>query len=134
MEKGFVVVMVMILGFISVVTAVSGTARYYDPPYTPSACYGFEDQGVLIAGATDVIYDNGAGCGTYYSVNCTGPADQFLHPCTGKSVIVKIVDHCPAPGCDETLNLSQDAFSIIANLTASKIKIDYELVEMIKME
>jgi len=28
-----------------------------------SACYGFEDQGVMIAAASEGIYNNGAACG-----------------------------------------------------------------------
>jgi expansin (peptidoglycan-binding protein) len=39
-------------------------------------------------------------------------------------VVVKIVDYCP-PGCQGTIDLSKEAFSMIANPDAGKIKIEY---------
>lgn len=47
------------------------------------------------------------------------------HPCTGKSVVVKVVDDCP--GCDATMLLDKAAYSIIANpvTTLNAIKVDY---------
>ncbi|XP_058113164.1 EG45-like domain containing protein [Magnolia sinica] len=132
MEKRLVVVMVMVmvtvLGFISVVTAVPGTATYYDPPYVPSSCYGNQDNGVMIAGASDTIWGNRAACGRHYSVKCTGQVNTLPKPCKETSVVVRIVDYCPSPGCNGTINLSRDAFNAIANLQAGKIKIDYQQV------
>lgn len=37
---------------------------------TASACHGSEDQGVMIAAASEAIYNNGAACGQYYQVTC----------------------------------------------------------------
>ncbi|KAK9210761.1 hypothetical protein WN943_000134 [Citrus x changshan-huyou] len=45
-----------------------GTATYYTPPYIPSACYGFADQGVMIAAASEAIWNGGGACGQYYQV------------------------------------------------------------------
>jgi expansin (peptidoglycan-binding protein) len=39
---------------------------------------------------------------------------------------VKVVDRCPSPGCKATLDLSEEAFSTIANTAAGKINIDYK--------
>jgi len=59
-------------------------------------------------------------------VTCTGATNQGVpHPCTGRSVTVKIVDRCPSPGCQATLDLSQEAFNTIGNLDAGKILINY---------
>lgn len=45
-------------------------------------------------------------------------------PCKSGFVKVKIVDYCP-PGCGGTINLSEDAFSMIADPSAGIIKVDY---------
>ncbi|PON76249.1 RlpA-like double-psi beta-barrel domain containing protein [Parasponia andersonii] len=55
------------LSFHSLVHAQeTGIATFYTPPYQASSCYGFEDQGVMIAAASDAIYNNGAACGQIY--------------------------------------------------------------------
>ncbi|XP_074369579.1 putative EG45-like domain containing protein 1 isoform X2 [Apium graveolens] len=100
-----------------------GQATFYTN-YVPSACYGNHDSGVMIAAASDPLWNNGAICGKTFTVTCTGPANPVPHPCTGKSVTVKIVDHCP--GCGGTLDLSKEAFTAIANPVAGVIKIDYQ--------
>ena len=61
-----------------------------------------------------------------YNVRCTGSTNAGVpQPCTGNTVTVKIVDRCPSPGCQATIDLSQEAFSAIADLNAGKIYIDY---------
>ncbi|CAI9098656.1 OLC1v1035341C2 [Oldenlandia corymbosa var. corymbosa] len=110
---------------VSVAYAASGTATYYTPPYVPSSCYGYQDNGVMIAAASDVIWNNRAACGRNYRVTCTGPTNQGVpQPCRG-SVVVKIVDYCP-PGCAGTIDLSQEAFARIADPNAGKVRIDYQ--------
>ncbi|KAL4654519.1 hypothetical protein ACB092_01G385500 [Castanea dentata] len=117
----------LVLSLISVASAISGTATYYTV-YTPSACYGYQDQGVMIAAASDALYENGAACGRMYKVRCTGPTNAGVpQPCRGE-VTVKIVDRCPSPGCQATIDLSQEAFNIIADPAAGKINIDYTQV------
>ncbi|CAI9098655.1 OLC1v1035341C3 [Oldenlandia corymbosa var. corymbosa] len=112
---------------VSVAYAASGTATYYTPPYVPSSCYGYQDNGVMIAAASDVIWNNRAACGRNYRVTCTGPTNQGVpQPCRG-SVVVKIVDYCP-PGCAGTIDLSQEAFARIADPNAGKVRIDYQQV------
>ncbi|CAL0304949.1 unnamed protein product [Lupinus luteus] len=92
----------------------------------PSACYGYVDQGTMIGAASDTIWNNGGACGQMYKITCTGATNQGVpQPCKGGSVTVKIVDRCPSPGCQGTIDLSQEAFSAIADINAGKIQIDY---------
>ncbi|KAB1201863.1 EG45-like domain containing protein [Morella rubra] len=113
----------LVVSFISVASAISGTATYYTV-YTPSACYGYQGQGVMIAAANNALYNNGAACGKMYRVTCTGATNQGVpKPCRG-SVTVKIVDRCPGCAANQ-LDLSQQAFSTIADPAAGKITIDY---------
>ncbi|KAL0340083.1 UNVERIFIED_CONTAM: EG45-like domain containing protein [Sesamum radiatum] len=119
-----VVVVIAAVSFASVAYADEGTATYYTPPYVPSSCNGYQNDGVMIAAASDAIWDNKAACGRSYKVTCTGATNKGVpHPCTGQSVVVRIVDYCP-PGCHGTIDLSQEAFSIIANPDAGKINIE----------
>ncbi|WCJ30198.1 EG45-like domain containing protein [Euphorbia peplus] len=90
-----------------------------------SACYGYKKEGVMIAAASDALWDNGGACGKKYRVKCIGATNDGSHPCTGKSVVVKIVDYCPS-GCQGTIDLSSQAFKIIANPDAGKVKIQFQ--------
>ncbi|KAK9275309.1 hypothetical protein L1049_022571 [Liquidambar formosana] len=115
----------MLTCLISVVYAAQGTATYYTPPYVPSSCYGYQNNGVMIAAASDAIWNNRAACGRMYRVRCTGATNLGVpQPCRGQSIVVKIVDYCP-PGCRGTIDLSQEAFSMIADPNAGKINIEY---------
>ncbi|MGI4421840.1 RlpA-like double-psi beta-barrel domain-containing protein [Klebsiella pneumoniae] len=83
----------------------------------------------MIAAASDALWDNGAACGRMYRVSCSGPTNEGVpEPCKEGSVTVKVVDRCPSPGCQATIDLSQEAFSAIANTDAGKINIDYNQV------
>ena len=89
-----------------------------------SACYGFEDRGTMIAAASPALYANGAACGRRYSVACTSGTNAVPNPCRNGRVTVTVVDLCP--GCPANgLDLSQEAFSIIADPAAGRINIDY---------
>ncbi|CAK9139501.1 unnamed protein product [Ilex paraguariensis] len=114
-----IIVAFMVTTLISAASAVPGIATYYTV-YVPSACYGYQDQGTMIAAASPDLYNNGAICGTRFSVSCTGPAGA----CKGGSVTVTVVDLCP--GCPSNgLDLSLEAFSAIANPDAGRINIDF---------
>ncbi|KAM6552891.1 hypothetical protein CsatB_013653 [Cannabis sativa] len=106
--------------------AEKGTATFYTPPYTPSACDGNKEEGVMIAAASKAIWDDKGACGRKYKVRCIGGTNgQANHnPCRGGSVVVKIVDFCPA-GCQGTIDLSQEAFAMIADPNAGKINIKF---------
>ena len=79
------------------------------------------DEGLIIAAASEAIWDNKAACGRKYRVRCIGATNQGVpKPCRGGSVVVKIVDLCPE-GCQGTIDLSQEAFSKITDPNAGKI-------------
>ncbi|KAK9932004.1 hypothetical protein M0R45_019255 [Rubus argutus] len=121
----FVVVAMVVVCLLSDTYADEGTATFYTPPYVPSSCNGYENDGVMIAAASNAIWDNRAACGRRYRVKCTGATNQGVpKPCKGNSVVVKIVDFCP-PGCRGTIDLSREAFAAIANPDAGKIKIEF---------
>ncbi|CAA2985699.1 EG45-like domain containing protein [Olea europaea var. sylvestris] len=122
-----IIVALIATSLISMTSAIPGTATFYTT-YFPSACYGNEDRGRMIAAANPSLYNNGAACGTRYRVTCTGPTNQGVpQPCTGNDVTVTIVDLCPGCGADQ-LDLSQEAFSTIANTDAGRIRIEYNQV------
>ncbi|XP_020414248.1 EG45-like domain containing protein [Prunus persica] len=124
-----IVVVAMVVCLPSAVYAEQGTVTFYTPAYVPSSCNGYQNDGVLIAAASAPIFNNKAACGRSYRVTCTGATNQGVpQPCKGTSVVVKIVDLCPSPGCQATLDLSQEAFATIANPDAGKITIEYNQV------
>ncbi|RLN30336.1 putative blight-associated protein p12 precursor [Panicum miliaceum] len=89
--------------------------------YTPSACYGNKNMGNMVAAASDYsFWNNGAVCGRcYHAQRTAGPAT----PCTGNSVVVKIVDECASSnGCQSTIDLSKQAFAKIADLDGGEVK------------
>ncbi|MCD7456550.1 hypothetical protein HAX54_032138 [Datura stramonium] len=109
----------------SIALATPGTAGFYGKEfYVPTVCYGSKPQGNLIA--TSDHLGGEFNCGTLLKVTCIGKVPQ---PCTGKSVVVKIVDNCPGCGTSEhvTMNLSEDAYRIIANPVVAQghVSIDY---------
>jgi hypothetical protein len=91
-----------------------------------SACKGYKDDGNSTAATSDEILENRGACGKCYLVRCIGATNLRPHPCKDAAIVVKIVDYCP-PGCRRTINLSEDAFSFIADPNAGRIKIEYEL-------
>ncbi|KAF0913789.1 hypothetical protein E2562_024877 [Oryza meyeriana var. granulata] len=96
--------------------------------HAASSCTGFAQQGTMIAAASDAFWGGGAACGKRLAVTCVGATNQGVpHPCTGRTVTVKIVDYCPA-GCRGTIDLSQEAFAAIANPDAGKVLIEYREV------
>ncbi|OMO95162.1 hypothetical protein COLO4_16050 [Corchorus olitorius] len=124
MEKPtLIIVFGMIASLVSIASATAGIATFYTN-YVPSACYGQQGMGNMVAAAGDTLWNNGAVCGKFFTVKCTGPRNPVPHPCTGKSVTVKMVDHCP--NCPSTIDLSKEAFTQIADPVAGIINIDYQ--------
>ncbi|KAG0488839.1 hypothetical protein HPP92_007650 [Vanilla planifolia] len=103
--------------------AHSASSTFYTPPYLPSACYGFLDKGKMIAAASEALWDNGAACGHSYRVTCRSPTGGSRSPCKGTSVVVKITDLCPPHSCHATVDLSQEAFAMLADPDAGVIEI-----------
>ncbi|XP_007013992.2 PREDICTED: EG45-like domain containing protein [Theobroma cacao] len=122
------VVVSMVLCLTSVVRAIQGKAVFFAPPYVPSACFGNQNNGKMVAGVSDALWKNRGACGKRYRVKCVGGANEAPHPCkNGKSVVVKVVDYCKA-GCQGIINLSQDAFSAIADPDAGIIQVEFHEV------
>ncbi|XP_054795554.1 EG45-like domain containing protein [Prosopis cineraria] len=125
MKAVLVMGLAILMSLVSVASAISGTATFYTV-YVPSACYGFQNEGTMIAAASDSLWNNGAACGRRYTVRCTGGTNQGVaQPCRSGTVTVTIVDRCPPPACRGTIDLSQEAFSVIADPNEGKINIDY---------
>ncbi|MBA0688444.1 hypothetical protein Goari_006231, partial [Gossypium aridum] len=61
----------------------------------------------MIAAAGDALWKNGAVCGKKFTVKCTGPRNG-------------------CPGCPSTMDLSREAFEIIAKPVAGIINMDYK--------
>lgn len=95
---------------------------------TASACFGYDDKGVMIAAANQDLWDGGAVCGKYFQVTCTGGTNLGTpHPCkSSPTVTIMITDLCPPPGCKGDLDLSHESFSLIADPAAGGIKISYK--------
>ncbi|KAK3221740.1 hypothetical protein Dsin_008765 [Dipteronia sinensis] len=73
--------------------------------------------------------DDKKACGRKYRVRFIGGANKAPHPChNGESVVVTVVDFCQPP-CNGILNLSQDAFDVIVDRDAGKVRVEYTLVE-----
>ncbi len=90
-----------------------------------SACYGYEElPGVLVAAASNAMWNKSEVCGKKFSVICIGATNLAPNPCTSSVVDVIIVDYCPR--CRSTINLSRDAFNSIADPKAGRIKIEYD--------
>ena len=89
-----------------------------------SKCFGFDDQGVMIAAASEAIFNDGEACGQFYQVTClSGTNLGTPMPCLDGSVVVKIVDLCPPGSCRGTIDLSQEAFASIVDLASGVINI-----------
>ncbi|XP_012075946.2 EG45-like domain containing protein [Jatropha curcas] len=117
----------MVLCLASIANAAQGRAVWYKPPYTPSKCYGNQNNGLKVAGVSDALWNNGAACGRKYRVRCIGGANEAPHPCKGGSVDVTIVDYC-SRGCQGDINLSQYAFSQIADTDAGIVRVQYDQI------
>ncbi|KAJ7942841.1 EG45-like domain containing protein [Quillaja saponaria] len=78
----------------------------------------------MTAAASHAIWNNRGACGTKLRVKCLGATNRRAsYPCNTKNeVIVDVVDYCPS--CGGTIDLSRDAFSSIASLSAGRINID----------
>ncbi|GJM95836.1 hypothetical protein PR202_ga12615 [Eleusine coracana subsp. coracana] len=71
MPKVTSVVFVMVIGLamVSLVAGTAGTATFYTPPYTPSKCHGFQNDGTMIAAGSDVFWRGGSPCDQRYEGN-----------------------------------------------------------------
>ncbi|KAL8222974.1 hypothetical protein R6Q57_020373 [Mikania cordata] len=123
-----VILIAMAACLTSVAHAIAGQATFYTPPYVPSSCFGFEDRGVMILAANSGLFNNRAACGTRYRVTCVSGTNAGVpRPCTGNSVDVTVVDLCPGCAANQ-VDLSREAFAVIANTDAGRINIEYNRI------
>ncbi|KAF7848059.1 hypothetical protein BT93_J0349 [Corymbia citriodora subsp. variegata] len=110
-----------------------GIAGHYDPPYTPTACFGHDPlqfpSSFLFAAAGEGIWDNGAACGRQYRVYCIS-ADRPKTCNPAQLVQVRIVDRAlsavsRSSSDRATIVLSKIAFEAIANPSASSVNIEF---------
>lgn len=80
----------------------------------------------MIVALSDELFNGGSACGQYYQVWCVGGTNEGTpYPCKGSDpVTVKVVDLCPK--CKGTIDLSQEAFSSIADTDSGVIQIAYQ--------
>lgn len=94
----------------------TGEGTYYNATGAGNCSFPANPQNLMVAAMNEVDYDDSAICGAYIQVN--GPQG---------SVIVRIVDRCPeCPQGD--VDLSQEAFAQIANLSAGRVPITWQLI------
>nr|XP_025888036.1 putative EG45-like domain containing protein 1 [Solanum lycopersicum] len=126
--KNIFLVIICFLATFSIVLAIPGIGSFYNSSFIPSRCYGTKPQGDMVAKVgSKSLWDNGSICGKKFNITCTGETNKYLlHPCTGKYVVVKIVDYCPECYDDATtFHLHEKAFETISLLYAFDVKIDY---------
>ncbi|XP_027117807.1 putative EG45-like domain containing protein 1 [Coffea arabica] len=120
------VVFGFVLGLVSPSLATKGTAVYFTR-YYPNACYKLPT-GIKFVSLSDQYWDGGARCDKRYNVTCIGPRSQgSATPCTGESVVVRTIDHCV--DCEQSIVLSKEAFTIIADPEAGTIDVEFTLLD-----
>ncbi|CAI9094478.1 OLC1v1030225C1 [Oldenlandia corymbosa var. corymbosa] len=110
-----------------------GTASKYNPPYSPTACFGGDRSQFpasnLFAAAGEKVWDNGAACGRQYLLKCINSA--VAGACVqGQQIQVIVVDRAltsvsKPSRADTNLVLSNTAYAAVANPSASFINIDF---------
>jgi len=119
----------LVLQLTELVAATTGKASFYTAPFLPSACFGNDPNQIpadmIFAAGGDSssanIWNNAQNCGKRFNVQCRG------NGCNGHGPIsVKIIDRCPN-GCvgGRAFDLSNTAFSTIANLDVGVITVEY---------
>lgn len=94
----------------------TGEGTYYDATGAGNCSFDASPDNLMVAAMNHTDYDNAALCGAYVQV--TGPKGV---------VVVRIVDRCPeCPAGD--VDLSQEAFALIADLAAGRVPISWRLV------
>lgn len=95
---------------------LTGEGTYYDADGTGNCSFAASPGDLMVAAMNDPDYDGAARCGACVAV--TGP---------NGSVVVRIVDRCP--GCAHgDLDLSREAFAVIAPLAAGRVPITWREV------
>jgi expansin (peptidoglycan-binding protein) len=95
----------------------SGEATYYDADGSGNCSFDPIPGDFLVAALNTADYDTASACGACAEV--TGP--------TG-AVVVRIVDRCPGCGAG-SIDLSQTAFSAVAELSAGRVDVTWKFVD-----
>lgn len=116
---------------------INGEATYYTN-YVPSECYGNDQSrfppGPMIARVSSDVFNHNAACGHMYDITCRGGANGGDNPCTEHPTVrVKVVD-VSRETKRNTFELSQQAFSRIANTDAGRLRITAERVSDVEFE
>ncbi|KAF8009325.1 hypothetical protein BT93_J0350 [Corymbia citriodora subsp. variegata] len=126
-------ILVLVVLLLQQSNADVGTAGHYNPPYTPTACFGYDPlqfpSSFLFAAAGEGIWDNGAACGRQYWVRCIS-ADRPKTCNPAQLVQVRIVDRAlsavsRSSSDRATIVLSKTAFEAIAKPSASSVNIEF---------
>nr|QDH43463.1 plant natriuretic peptide-like 8 [Venturia pyrina] len=106
-----------------------GNAVTYPPLYLPNKCYGHSEADIpttkLFAAVGRGLWNNGGVCGRYFEIRCVSP-DHSASQCTGKNVIVKIIEGKVGYRA-LTFSLSQTAAAVIYP-GPGHVKIEYHEV------
>ena len=96
----------------------TGEGTYYDATGAGNCSFDASPDNLMVAAMNYTDYDNAALCGAYVQV--TGPKGV---------VVVRIVDRCPQCPVGD-IDLSQEAFALIADLADGRVPISWRLVSL----
>ncbi|CAI9094480.1 OLC1v1030229C3 [Oldenlandia corymbosa var. corymbosa] len=111
-----------------------GTASLYNPPYSPTACFGGDRSQFpasnLFAAAGEKVWDNGAACGRQYLLKCINSAVAGACVQGQPQIQVIVVDRAltsvsKPSRAGTNLVLSNTAYAAVANPSAPFINIDF---------
>ncbi|MCX5419033.1 expansin EXLX1 family cellulose-binding protein [Streptomyces sp. NBC_00078] len=99
-------------------TTYQGVATAYEAADGNGACLFGPSPDLMIAAMNTTDYETSKACGAYVLVRAAN----------GKSITVRITNECPLPCAPGQLDLSQQAFAKLADLTVGRIPITWSLV------
>jgi len=109
---------VPLAGLIEPGVSYHGVATNYSAGNGDGACSFGPAATVMIAAMNYTDYDVSKACGAYV----------LVHAADGASITVLITNECPAPCAPGQLDLGQQAFAKLANLSAGEIPITWQLI------
>ncbi|MBO4252839.1 expansin EXLX1 family cellulose-binding protein [Streptomyces griseorubiginosus] len=99
-------------------TSYKGVATAYDAKDGDGACLFGPSPDLMIAAMNTTDYETSRACGAYVLVRAAN----------GRSVTVRITNECPLPCAPGQLDLSQQAFAKLADLSVGRLAITWSLV------
>lgn len=99
-------------------TAYRGVATAYEAGNGDGACLFGPSPDLMIAAMNTTDYETSRACGAYVLVRAAN----------GNSVTVRITNECPLPCAPGQLDLSQQAFAKLADLSVGRIPITWSLL------